>query len=117
MAIPHPAMVVPRTDEAADLIFSHDERPNDYICVELEDAATPLFVFGFFDYINATIGSLIDEYEEEVIPADRIGELQNAVRAFRKNRAYGPRVTDALDRIEAALQQAAWLCQPAWFFL
>lgn len=71
-------------------------------------------LFDLFTDFNLAFGIIIDEYEDEIIPADKIGEAIALTKSYKK-RFRDDRV-QAADRLLAALIHAKELNKPVELF-
>ncbi len=72
-------------------------------------------LFALFTDFNRAFDIIIDEYEEEVIPADRIGEAISLTEAYRR-RSKNESVVQSADKLLAALTRAKDLNKPVELF-
>lgn len=71
-------------------------------------------LFDLFTDFNLAFGIIIDEYEDEIIPADKIGEAIARTEAYKKR--FRDEHVQAADRLLAALVRAKELNKPVELF-
>ena len=67
-------------------------------------------LFDLFTEFNSAFGIIIDEYEEEVIPADKISEAISLTENYKKK--FNDEHVQAADKLLSALNRAKELNKP-----
>jgi len=89
-----------------------------YLKIPSEELFETLWRLGLFREINARCGTLLDDYEEEMVEPARLGAILLAIDSVAKSGvARQPSVVNFLGQMRALVQEASDLSRPLLFVL
>jgi len=113
-------VVVPLNSDVEKSLFNNDVSEGilvkQYIYPD-DTAFYSLYNYDFFDYINNEIGTMLDDYEEEVVNANNLPLLIGAINDFLKSKHIDGETIGFVKRILEICYYANDNHRPIFFFL